>query len=125
RYQRILAELADNLPDREGLKNYGLGRSYRTAQPVLEFVDAAIEAIGPEAFGLAEPPGKHEGDRARPGLVALWRPVGVTPDEDEEAEVAMPGEDTWLPGSEREMADRIAAQVKAWLRDGYPLVKGE
>ncbi|MGV3555036.1 MAG: double-strand break repair helicase AddA [Croceibacterium sp.] len=126
RYQRVMAELAANLPEREGLKNYGLGRSYRTAQPVLDFVDTAIEAIGPEAFGLAEPPGKHVGDRSRPGLVTLWKPVGGTPEEDEETEAGdEDGEETWLPGSERDMADRIAAQVKAWLHDGYPLVKGE
>jgi ATP-dependent helicase/nuclease subunit A len=125
RYARIMAELAANDPAARALRDLGLGRSYRTAQPVLDFVDAAIEAIGPQAFGLSEAPGKHEGDKSRPGLVTLWRPVGGTPEDDEEAEAAEEGEDTWLPGSEREMADRIAAQVKAWLRDGYPLVKGE
>jgi len=125
RYARIMAELAANDPERRELQNYGLGRSYRTAQPVLDFVDAAIDAIGPPAFGLSEHPGSHEGDRSRPGLVTLWRPVGATPEDDEEPEATEEGEETWLPGSEREMADRIAAQVKAWLRDGYPLVKGE
>ena len=122
RYQRVMAELAENLPDREGLKNYGLGRSYRTAQPVLDFVDKAIDAIGPGAFGLSEHPGLHKGDE-RPGIVALWPPVGAEAGDDDEGEGDAP--DTWLPGPERRMADRIADQVKAWLRDGFPLVKGE
>jgi hypothetical protein len=52
-----------------------LGRSYRTAQPVLDFVDAAVEAIGPQALGLSDAYEKHEGDRDRPGLVRLWQPV--------------------------------------------------
>src|SRR5690606_37517221 len=64
RYAKVMAELAANRPGRDGLKNHGLGRSYRTAQPVLDFVDAAIDAIGPQAYGLSEQPGRHEGDRS-------------------------------------------------------------
>ncbi|MXP42447.1 double-strand break repair helicase AddA [Altererythrobacter soli] len=103
------------------LQRLGLGRSYRTAQPVLDFVDAAIEAIGPTSFGLADHPGYHVGDD-RPGVVGLWAPVGAQPEDEDEAE----GEptDNWLPGPERRMADKIAAQVRQWLDEGYPLVKG-
>jgi len=121
RFERAMADAAlDNL-DARGLQSLGLGRSYRTAQPVLDFVDEAIEAIGHEAFGLDRPPEPHVGDK-RPGLVGLWHPVGGESEEEaEEPEAA----DGWLPGPERAMADNIAAQVKAWLRDGFPLVKGE
>jgi ATP-dependent helicase/nuclease subunit A len=121
RFEKAMGDAAlDNLDARE-LRNLGLGRSYRTAQPVLDFVDEAIEAIGHEAFGLVHPPEPHVGDK-RPGLVGLWRPVGGESEEEaEEPEAA----DAWLPGPERAMADNIAAQVKAWLRDGFPLVKGE
>ena len=121
RFAEAMAGVAANNPDARHLRGLGLGRSYRTAQPVLDFVDEAIEAIGHEAFGLDRPPERHIGD-ARPGLVGLWHPVGGE-DADEEDEREAP--DTWLPGPEREMADRIAAQVKAWLRDGFPLVKGK
>nr|WP_166175565.1 double-strand break repair helicase AddA [Altererythrobacter segetis] len=125
RFEKAMADAAlDNL-DARGLQNLGLGRSYRTAQPVLDFVDEAIGAIGHEAFGLDRPPDPHVGDK-RPGLVGLWHPVGGESEEEaEEPEAA----DSWLPGPERAMADNIAAQVKAWLRPeseggGFPLVKG-
>jgi ATP-dependent helicase/nuclease subunit A len=124
-FARVMAEAAagamqQRIEARE-LRTLGLGRSYRTAQPVLDFVDKAVEAIGPASFGLSEHPGRHIGDE-RPGLVGLWAPVGAEPDDDEE-EGDTP--DNWLPGPERRMADKIAAQVRQWLQEGYPLVKGE
>lgn len=135
-YERALAEAVANARDarintplRE-LLGLGLGRSYRTAQSVLDFVDKAIGAIGPATFGLDEDPGRHVGDE-RPGLVRLWQPIGGESDDEDDDGRAGDGragddeaEDGWLPGPEREMADRIADQVKAWLRDGFPLVKG-
>src|SRR5690606_24580402 len=70
---RNVAELRDGLAARE-LRDLDLGRSYRTSKPVLEFVDAAIDAIGPENFGLDQAPDRHVGEE-RPGLVTLWNPV--------------------------------------------------
>jgi ATP-dependent helicase/nuclease subunit A len=101
------------------LQELGLGRSYRTAQPVLDFVDTAIAAIGPENLGL--PPGRveHKGDE-RPGLVTLWNPVTSRPDEEDDGE----GPETWLSEPERRMADKIAAQIKS-LVGRFPLAKGE
>ena len=120
-FAQAMADAAAINLDVRQLRNLGLGRSYRTAKPVLEFVDEAIAAIGHEAFGLDRPPGPHVGDD-RPGLVGLWHPVGGESEEEaEEAESA----DSWLPGPERAMADNIAAQVRAWLDEGFPLVKGE
>ncbi len=121
RFANAMMGAAANNPDARKLESYGLGRSYRTAQPVLDFVDEAIGAIGHEAFGLKTPPRQHIGDK-RPGLVGVWRPVGGESEEEAEAPEAA---DSWLPGPERAMADNIAAQVKAWLRDGFPLAKGQ
>lgn len=123
-FARVMAEAAagamqQRIEARE-LRTLGLGRSYRTAQPVLDFVDRAIDAIGPASFGLSDHPGRHLGDD-RPGLVGLWAPVGAEADDDD-GEGEMP--DNWLPGPERRMADKIAAQVRQWLQEGYPLVKG-
>ncbi len=103
------------------LQDLGLGRSFRTAKPVLRFVDAAIGHIGHERFGLSKPPEEHVGED-RPGLVTLWHPVGA---EGADAADEEEGEETWLSGPERQMADRIALQVKAWLRDGFALAKGK
>ena len=127
RFARAMSEWAENarrLPERieaRELVDLGLGRSYRTAQPVLDFVDAAIEVIGPAHFGLDRAPDPHIGDN-RAGLVTLWQPVlSRAGDDDEEAEE---GPEGWLSAPERRMADKIADQIKS-LIDTYPLVKGE
>lgn len=110
------AELRERT-DNRGLVDLGLDRSYRTAQPVLDFIDAAIAAIGPRQFGLDRAPERHVGF-SRPGLVRLWNPVRAIEEESDDPE----GPD-WISEPERRMADRIAEQVKQWLRDGYPLLK--
>ncbi|MGB5778093.1 MAG: double-strand break repair helicase AddA [Allopontixanthobacter sediminis] len=130
RFARLMGEARANASElreptnvRE-LLNIGLGRSYRTAQPVLDFVDRAIQAIGHEQFGLSEQPEPHRGD-ARPGEVVLWKPVDAQQGDDAAGDDD-PGEgpETWVSEPERRMADRIAAQIRLWLKDGYPLVKG-
>lgn len=101
------------------LKEYGLGQSFRTGQPVLDFVDRAIEEVGFAELGLGRPPEPHVG-MARPGLVTLWQPVTGESIEGEDDE----GEEGWLSRHDRQMADRIARQVKQWLDTGFPLAKG-
>lgn len=132
RVRRQLAGVAGNVVEwpsaREPrpLREYGLDRSFRTAQPVLDFVDTAIGRIGHASFGLAEAPERHRGDETRPGYVALWRPVGAEADigdGDEQDE----GAETWLSNADRLLAEKIAQQVKAWTDPagpGYRLVKG-
>ncbi|WP_200943047.1 double-strand break repair helicase AddA [Altererythrobacter sp. Root672] len=115
-YAREMAELARNAAElrqpieaRE-LVELGLGRSFRTSQPVLDFVDTAIEAIGPENFGLKDVPGQHVGHE-RPGLVTLWNPINSRPDDEDDGE----GPETWLSAPERRMADKIAEQIKSMI----------
>ncbi len=117
-YADLIDALAEGDPARE-LANLGLGRSYRTAQKVLDFVDRAIDTIGPENFGLDTAPEPHIGDD-RPGLVTLWHPVAAQAGDPEEE-----GPDEWLSEPERAMATRLAGQVKEWLDRGFPLVKGK
>jgi ATP-dependent helicase/nuclease subunit A len=106
------------------LLDLGLGRSFRSAQPILSFVDAAIAAIGPDRFGLPSPPDPHTGHDIA-GLVCLWQPVGLAAQADDEDDLPDPGgEETWLSGPERELAGRIARQVKQWLDQGFALTKG-
>jgi len=100
------------------LQDLGLDQSFRSAMPVLEFVDRAIEAIGYQAFGLDAPPEPHVG-QDRPGLVAMWNVIGGEGDEAPPDE----GEDTWFARSDRQLAERIARQVRQWMDDGFPLVK--
>ncbi len=106
--------------DARTLKDLGLGRSYRTAQSVLAFVDEAIETIGHGNFGLDRKPDPHIGDD-RPGLVTLWAPVHGHPDEVEEE--GEDGPEIGVSEPERRMAEKIAEQIKRMWDGGFPLVK--
>lgn len=127
---RNAAQLRAEYEPRE-MQELGLERSFRTAQPVLDFVDQAIAGIGHERFGLDRAAQRHQGEE-RPGYVALWRPVGFDTGENEGAPEdpgeGDEGEETWLSGPNRQMADRIAQQVREWLDphgDGFTLSKGK
>lgn len=105
------------------LEKYGLGRSYRTNQQVLGFVDQAIDSIGHENFGLDTPSDPHSGS-VEPGLVGLWQVVRVADEEEDGEEGESEG---WLARHDRKLADRIARQVAQWLDpegDGFTLSKG-
>ncbi|WP_347303879.1 double-strand break repair helicase AddA [Croceibacterium sp. TMG7-5b_MA50] len=129
RFAQAMLDRVDNvrlLPERidaRELVELGLGRSYRTAQPVLDFVDAAIGLIGHESMGLDRPTTPHVGDE-RAGMVTLWRPVTAQPGEEDEPDEEGEGGEGWLSAPERRMADRIAAQIKGMIGT-YPLVKGK
>jgi ATP-dependent helicase/nuclease subunit A len=61
----------------------------------------------------------------RPGLVRLWRPVGDLSGEDEDLpEAGEEGGENWLSRPDRDLADRLARQVREWLDTGFPLHKG-
>jgi len=143
---RVEAEMLGAAQNAEGLRSnvaakellkLGLDESFRTAQPVLEFVNKAIAHIGHEAFGLDKAPDDHVGDKTRPGYVALWRPVGMdvegdSDDSDSDAygdasddADSEKGAEDWLSKPERQLADRIARQVKSWIDGGFPLLKGK
>jgi ATP-dependent helicase/nuclease subunit A len=98
------------------LLELGLERSFRTAAPVLDFVDRAIAHIGhgplawpsrPTASGPGAPArwccGARWAGRRMPRTRARRRRTGSRP--------------------EREMANRVAAQLREWHLEGYPLVK--
>ena len=104
------------------LEEFDLGRSYRTNQTVLSFVDRAMESIGHEGFGLEEPSAPHRGADA-PGLVTLWKEIRIAEGGDDDDE-----ERGWLARHDRLLADRIARQAAEWLDPkgaGFTLVKGE
>jgi len=116
------ARLRERISIRE-LQDLSLGKSYRTAQAVLDFVDRAIDAVGAGNFGLDKHPGRHVGEK-RPGLVTLWNPVTSRPDDEEAGEHGGEGPEAWLSEPERRMADRIADQIKGMI-GRFPLVKSE
>ncbi len=114
--------LRSNLAARS-LQELGLDQSFRTAQAVLDFVDMAIAKIGYLGFGLPKPPELHDGED-RPGYVALWRVVGQNVAEPDEANEDQDGDEGWLAKADRQLADRIARQIREWMEAGFPLLKG-
>ncbi|MFN5822166.1 MAG: double-strand break repair helicase AddA, partial [Novosphingobium sp.] len=69
-------------------------------------------------------PEPHVGQE-RPGQVTLWRVLGGESANGDEGEPADEGAEGWLSRGDRQMAERIARQVRDWLDHGFPLVKGE
>ena len=118
-----------------GWKDLDLGRSFRTANIVLDFVNRMIAALGFPAFGLDEQPAAHEGAQ-RPGLVTLWPPVvpekgeGESDEEDgdtgTDSGTDTDSEQTWLPRQDTKLAEQIAEQVRRWvsLEEPFVLEKG-
>ncbi|NBC35381.1 double-strand break repair helicase AddA [Novosphingobium sp. FSY-8] len=122
----IAADNAEALRDASEaahLVELGLEQSFRTASDVLNFVDAAIGHVGAAAYGLREMPEPHKG-QDRPGHVVLWRAVGGKTEDEDTTEDSDSAAESWLSRPERDMADRIARQVRAWMDSGFPLVKG-
>ncbi|MEQ7872807.1 double-strand break repair helicase AddA [Sphingomonas sp. ASV193] len=108
-------------------QSLSISASFRSAQAVLDVVDATIGEIGYEAMGLPEPPAPHRAGRDRPGSVELWPPF-LADDEGEGAD----GEEGWIAEPVRRYATAIARQVRDWLADpplmpstGAPLAPGD
>ena len=111
------ANLSDGPATSRRLQTHDLEQSFRSAAPILAFVDRAVRAVGPENFGLRDKYSDHVGQN-RDGVVGLWQPVTGPPEDDDRE-----GEEDWLARHDRQMADRIADQVARWLSDGYILAK--
>jgi len=105
-----------------GWQDLDLGRSYRTAQIVLGFVNRVIDMLGFGAFGLDRQPGDHIGAE-RPGMVTLWPPVKPDkPEKDSDDEDGGQDAQDWLPRHDTILAEKIAEQVHRWVGGAEPFV---
>jgi ATP-dependent helicase/nuclease subunit A len=90
-------------------------RSFRSAPPILQAVDAVVAGLGHESFGLPRAPRPHLAfHRNRKGSVTLWRPYSGEEPGDEEA-----GEEGWVSDAVREYAGKLARQIARWLRNPF------
>ncbi|KQN29917.1 double-strand break repair helicase AddA [Sphingomonas sp. Leaf38] len=100
----------DDWPEEERglpLARLSLRHSFRSTRTVLEFVDAAIDAIGEPGLGIAGDVERHASEVAGPGTVTLWPPVSAGGSEDDE--------EGWVDDAVRKLASDIARAVKRWL----------
>ena len=84
-----------------------LTQSFRSTRPVLEFVDAAIDALPDPGLGLVAEREVHASEVPGPGTVTLW-PLVVSGGSEED-------EEGWIADSVRELAARIAKAIKRWI----------
>jgi ATP-dependent helicase/nuclease subunit A len=116
---RAAAEEMD-IPARElppEFLDLSMDRSFRSAPPVLQAVDAVIAGLGHEAFGLPRPPRPHLAHhQTRHGSVTLWQPYSDDLVPDEEA-----GEEGWVSDAVRAYAGKLARRIKRWLDHPFHL----
>lgn len=99
-------------------RDLSIAASFRSAQAVLDVVDAVIDTIGPAALALEESPPPHRAHhRDRRGSVELWQPFAVeeSPDDSDE------GEERWISIRDRKYADALAERIKAMV-DEAPML---
>ena len=89
------------------LDTLSLTHSFRSTRAILEFVDAAIDALPGSGMGDLEEIEPHASEVAGPGTVTLW-PVTTdeAPDDSDES---------WIGDETRTLARQIARAVKGWI----------
>ncbi len=91
------------------LRQLSLDQSFRSSPPVLKVVDSLLDELGPDALGLEVASSLHGSFKGGPGEVLLLQPVTAEQDTEDE------GEEGWIPSATRDLATKLAKQVKAWL----------
>jgi len=103
-------------------RDLSIAASFRSAQPVLDVVDAVIGALGAAALGLDEAPQLHRAHhQRRAGSVELWHPFAIeeSPDDSDE------GEERWISIRDRKYADALAERIKRMVADAPVLASTE
>jgi ATP-dependent helicase/nuclease subunit A len=101
----------------QALRRLSLDQSFRSSPPVLEVVDSLLDDLGGEALGLERPSLSHRSFKGGSGEVLLLPPVTAENDPEDDSE------EGWIPSATRDLASKIAQQVKAWLAEPIWLAK--
>lgn len=123
-----LAGLLSESDAATGFRDLSIAASFRSAQPILDVVDAVIDGVGAGALGLSGRPDRHVAHhRDRPGRVELWQPFA--PEFEDESDE---GEERWVSLRARQYADVLAARIRNLVEDapylhstGHPLTPGD
>ena len=110
-------------------RDLSIAASFRSAQAVLDLVDAMIGTVGHQALALAQPPARHVAHNSdRLGEVELWQPFAIeeSPDESDE------GEERWIKQRDRRYATELAKRIRELIDEapvlpstGRPLTPGD
>jgi ATP-dependent helicase/nuclease subunit A len=104
-----------------------LDTSFRSAQVVLDVVDAVLASKGPDAFGMGVAAPKHVAARGGiKGRVTLWPLIEAEGDaaaaaDPDVAELISEITEPWKPKAERLLAQTLARQISQWLSAGRML----
>lgn len=122
-------DLFSYLESAREFRDLSIAASFRSAQPVLDIVDAVIGELGHDKLALPEQPQPHRayhGDR--PGQVELWPPFAI-PEFDDDSDQ---GEERWIELRDRHYADDLASRIQDMLTEapvlastGRPLTPGD
>ena len=103
-------------------RDLSIAASFRSAQPVLDVVDAVINTVGPAALALEEAPPPHRAHHEdRPGSVELWQPFAIedSPDDSDE------GEERWVSLRDRHYAEALAERIRLMVAEAPVLASTE
>ena len=103
------------------LERLTLSQSFRSTQPVIEFVNAVIEDVGPERFGLLDDIEDHYSEKPDTGMIELFAPVTPKEEGDEDND----NDESWLTTEKRVLAQRIAAYVRRLVDEAPVLASTE
>lgn len=98
-----------------GFHSLSLTHSFRSTLPILEFVDAAIDAIESPGLGANIAHDDHASEVPGPGCVTLWPPTTL------ENAHEVDGEEDWVGDETRALAKQIAETISQWLDTGMLL----
>ncbi|MES2147457.1 MAG: double-strand break repair helicase AddA [Pseudomonadota bacterium] len=120
---RAAEEAADDgVRQSRDFHDLSMSASFRSAQGVLDAVDAMIAVTGWEAMGLPRAPEPHRSaarNAAFAATVELWAPFALASGNDLAADDD--DEEGWIDLRERRYAERIAEQVSQWINYGERL----
>jgi ATP-dependent helicase/nuclease subunit A len=106
-FKRRSDELGES-DDATAFRDLSIAASFRSAQPVLDVVDAVIDTLGPEQLALTSRPPRHVAFHSgRTGQVELWQPFAPELDDDGDE-----GEESWITLRARQYADALAERIR-------------
>ena len=97
------------------LKQLTLSQSFRSTAPVLDFVNAVIDATGGENFGITDLIDDHYSQKPPVGLVELLAPVTPATVANEAAANDNDDEESWITNEKRRLAEKLADHAKALI----------